>query len=154
MRLISHRASRSPARLSSSIAASARQPPPLIAPIAVAAPVEVTLPRKGQRPARVLGSTARARGCRRGFWIAAALLVLFPAAASSPSPLYGVYAARWSFAPVTLTAVVAVYAFALLTALLLFGTVSDTVGRKPVVIVALGLLMMSLGAFAFAQNVA
>jgi MFS family permease len=84
----------------------------------------------------------------------AVLLVVFLAAASAPSPLYGVYAARWSFAPITLTTVFAVYAFALLAALLLFGTVSDTVGRKPVALVALGLLMVSLGMFALAQSVA
>jgi MFS family permease len=136
------------------MAASGHRSPPVIELSAVATPVEATLPDNGQKPARIFGSTARALGCRRGFWVAAALLVLFPAAASSPSPLYGVYAARWSFAPVTLTAVFAVYAFALLIALLLFGTVSDTVGRKPVVIAALGLLMGSLGVFAFAQNVA
>jgi hypothetical protein len=37
------------------------------------------------------------------FWLIAALLAVFMMAASAPSPLYGVYAARWHFTPTALT---------------------------------------------------
>jgi len=90
----------------------------------------------------------------RGFWIASAVLALFSTAASSPSPLYGVYAERWSFSPATLTLVFAVYAFALLSALLLFGTLSDAVGRKPTVLGAIAILSAALCVFIAADGVA
>jgi MFS family permease len=71
------------------------------------------------------------------FWLLAVLLGSFLFAASAPSPLYAVYAAMWRFSPVTLTAIYAVYAFGALAALLTTGRVSDHVGRRLVVIVAL-----------------
>jgi MFS family permease len=94
------------------------------------------------------------RRAARGFWIASAVLALFATAASSPSPLYGVYAERWGFSPATLTLVFAVYAFALLSALLLFGTLSDAVGRKPVVLAAIAILSAALCVFIAADGVA
>ena len=62
------------------------------------------------------------------FWIVAATLVLFLFAAAAPSPLYAVYAAKWRFSPAALTEVFAIYAIALLVALLLTGSLSDAVG--------------------------
>jgi hypothetical protein len=47
------------------------------------------------------------------FWLLATLLVLLSAASSAPSPPYAVYAARWHFSPITLTAIFGVYALAL-----------------------------------------
>ncbi len=82
------------------------------------------------------------------------LLTLFPAAASAPSPLYADYARRWHFSDGTLTAVFAIYALPLLLSLLLFGTLSDQVGRKPVALVACALLAISLVAFVLADGLA
>jgi MFS family permease len=89
---------------------------------------------------------------RRGFWVFAALLTLFPMAASAPSPLYADYAARWQFSDTTLTIVFAVYAAPLLLALLVFGSFSDEIGRKPVTLVAAGLLAASLTLFITADG--
>jgi hypothetical protein len=50
------------------------------------------------------------------FWLMGGLLGTLMIAASAPSPLYGVYQAIWHFSAVTLTAVFAVYAVALLAA--------------------------------------
>src|ERR1700728_889278 len=76
---------------------------------------------------------------RRGyaFWLMGCLLGTLMIAAGAPSPLYGVYQATWHFSAVTLTAVFAVYAVALLAAFLVAGRLSDHLGRKPVIIVAL-----------------
>ena len=71
------------------------------------------------------------RAC--GFWLAGVLFLLFFAAAA-PSPLYGVYQAQWRFSAVTLTAVFAVYALLLLITLLVFGSVSDYLGRRRVIL--------------------
>ena len=82
-----------------------------------------------------------------GFWVVALTLGLFLAAASAPSPLYGVYAARWHFSSTTLTAVFAVYAVALVGTLLVAGSLSDSIGRRPVIVAGLVLQAVSMGLF-------
>ena len=65
------------------------------------------------------------------------MLVLFLAASAAPTPLYRVYQARWGFSATTLTAVFAVYVVFLLITVLILGSLSDHVGRRPVIITAL-----------------
>jgi MFS family permease len=81
------------------------------------------------------------------FWLLATLLALLSAASSTPSPLYAVYAARWHFSSITLTAIFGVYALALLAALLTTGRLSDHLGRRPVVLLALLVLLAGVLAF-------
>jgi MFS family permease len=81
------------------------------------------------------------------FWFLAVLLGFFLFAASAPSPLYGIYARLWRFSPTTITAIYAVYAAGALGALLITGRLSDHVGRRPVVMLAL--LVQIGGMFAF-----
>ena len=71
------------------------------------------------------------------FWSVATLLVLLLAASGVPSPLYRVYQARFGFGPGLLTTVFGIYAIALLAALLVVGSLSDHVGRRPVLVAAL-----------------
>src|SRR4051812_42665503 len=71
------------------------------------------------------------------FWLVATALLVLTSAASAPSPLYVVYQQRWGFSSVTLTAVFAVYAVALLAALLTVGGLSDFIGRRPMLAAAL-----------------
>jgi MFS family permease len=59
-------------------------------------------------------------------------------ASVTPSPLYHTYSVLWHFSPLTLTLIYATYAFGVLATLLLAGRVSDQVGRRPVLLVALG----------------
>jgi MFS family permease len=68
-------------------------------------------------------------------------------ASTVPSPLYHTYATAWHFSSLTLTLVYATYAFGVLAALLLAGRVSDQVGRRPVLLVALAALMVSAALF-------
>jgi MFS family permease len=75
------------------------------------------------------------------------------AAASAPSPLYPVWAERFGFSATTVTAVFAVYALALLVALLLTGSLSDRVGRRPVLLGSLLLLAAAMAVFALAGSV-
>lgn len=79
---------------------------------------------------------------------------LFLAAASAPSPLYALYAQQWSFSPGVLTAIFAVYSVALLAALLAAGSLSDSIGRKPVILTAIGIQLLAMAAFLFADAVA
>jgi MFS family permease len=92
-----------------------------------------------------LGPYVAARGPSRStaFWSIAALLVLVLAASGVPSPLYRVYQERFGFSSGVLTTVFAVYAFALLVALLVVGALSDHVGRRPVLA---GALVLQAGA--------
>ncbi len=75
-------------------------------------------------------------------------------AASAPSPLYPVYRQLWDFSAFTLTAVFAVYVFALLAALLTVGSLSDHVGRRPVASAALVLLAIGMLLFVRADSAA
>jgi predicted MFS family arabinose efflux permease len=75
-------------------------------------------------------------------------------ASLTPSPLYGSYSALWHFSPLTLTLVYATYAFGLLATLVFAGSVSDDVGRRPVLLVSLAALMVSTALFFFASSVA
>lgn len=71
-------------------------------------------------------------------------------AASAPSPLYPDYQRLWGFSTFTLTVIFAVYVFALITALLTVGSLSDRVGRRPVASAALVLLALGMLLFASA----
>jgi MFS family permease len=79
------------------------------------------------------------------FWLVAGVLCLLFFAAGTPSPLYGIYRAQLRFSTTTLTAVFAIYALALLITLLVFGSVSDYLGRRRVILAA---VMVSAGACA------
>src|SRR2546426_12709227 len=87
------------------------------------------------------------------FWLLATVLAFLLFAASAPSPLYVVYQARWHFSSLTLTAIFGVYALALLAALLITGRLSDHLGRRPVVLLALGVQIVSMVAFIAARGV-
>ena len=90
----------------------------------------------------------------RDFWFVAITFGAFLAAASVPSPLYAVYAQEWSFSPALLTAVFAVYAVTLLGTLLTAGSLSDAVGRKPVILTAIAIQLVAMLAFTLADGLA
>jgi MFS family permease len=71
------------------------------------------------------------------FWLLALLAGSLLFAASAPSPLYSIYQQLWHFAPITITAIYATYAASGLAGLLTAGRLSDRVGRRPVVVIAL-----------------
>jgi len=90
---------------------------------------------------------------RRGFATSAGVFALFLCSGGAPTPLYGVYAERFHFGTGLLTVIFAVYAVSLLGALLAFGDLSDAVGRRPVLLASIVLLVLSLLAFVFADGV-
>src|SRR6476469_8706922 len=67
------------------------------------------------------------------FWILAVLYLMSFFASAAASPLYRVYQVQFRFSATTLTAVFAVYILSLLVTLLFFGSVSDYLGRIPVI---------------------
>jgi MFS family permease len=88
-----------------------------------------------------------------GVWLVAVVFFLLFFAAAAPSPLYGVYQARWRFSATTLTAVFAAYALLLLVALLVFGSVSDYLGRRRVILAGLALAAGACALFLAANGV-
>lgn len=88
------------------------------------------------------------------YLLAGAVIGLGLFASATPSPLYHSYSALWHFSPLTLTLVYATYAFGVLASLLLVGRASDEVGRRPVLLGALALLMASAVLFMLADSVA
>lgn len=75
-------------------------------------------------------------------------------AAAAPSPMYMIYQARWHFSATTLTLVFAVYALAVLAALIGFGALSDHLGRRPVLMGSLLVQITAMALFAIADSVA
>jgi hypothetical protein len=88
-----------------------------------------------------------------GFWLVAGVLFVLFFAAAAPSPLYGVYRAQWGFSAITLTAVFATYAFLLLISLLVCGSVSDYLGRRPLILAGLAMTAGACGLFLAARGV-
>jgi MFS family permease len=87
------------------------------------------------------------------FAAAAAALAAFFVAAGAPTPLLPIYEARWGFAPWLLTLAFGIYAIALLLTLLIVGSLSDHVGRRPVMVGALALEALSMVVFLIAPSI-
>ncbi|HEY1322263.1 MAG TPA: MFS transporter [Streptosporangiaceae bacterium] len=80
------------------------------------------------------------------------LLALCLAISGLPSPLYGAYQREWRFSSLTLTVIFAAYALAALAALLVVGRLSDSIGRKPVLLTSQVMLLAGLGLFVAARS--
>lgn len=87
------------------------------------------------------------------FVAVAGVLASFFIAAGAPTPLLPIYEREWSFAPWVLTLVFGVYAVALLLALLVTGSLSDHIGRRPVLIGSVALELVGMLVFLAAQDV-
>lgn len=92
-------------------------------------------------------ATAAARLPRRGygFVLTAAASTLMLTGASAPSPFYPALEERLGIGAIGVTIAFAAYAVALLAALLVVGSLSDHVGRRPVITVGFMLLAVSVG---------
>jgi predicted MFS family arabinose efflux permease len=87
------------------------------------------------------------------FGLLTSILVMLLASSSAPTPLYATYQAQWGFSAITITVIFGVYAVAVLVSLLVFGSLSDHVGRRPVLITALVVQAGVMLVFAFAGGV-
>jgi predicted MFS family arabinose efflux permease len=104
-------------------------------------PATLTRPRRLRlRPAAAFAGTALT-------FVAVALAV------GAPSPLFVLYQQEWGFASWLLTVAFAIYAVTLLITLLIAGSLSDHIGRRPVLIGALVLQIASMLVFLFAQDI-
>ncbi|MGW3177435.1 MFS transporter [Streptomyces sp. NPDC001153] len=79
--------------------------------------------------------------------------VVMMATASAPSPIYPLYRERWGLSVTMLTVIFAVYVVGLLGALLTVGSLSDQLGRRPVLVAALLVAVSSTAVFWTADGV-
>jgi hypothetical protein len=91
---------------------------------------------------------------RSSLWFLAITLLSFLAASTAPTPLYHLYQEHLQFSAATLTLIFGVYAISLLAALLTVGSLSDYLGRKPVIFTAVMLNMLAMLLFINADSVA
>jgi MFS family permease len=97
--------------------------------------------------------TGRRLTTSAAFSLQVSMLVSLLGAASAPTPLYRVYQSEWAFSPIAITVVFGVYALAVLGALLTVGSLSDHIGRRPVLLSAIGVQVASLVVFTTAGSV-
>lgn len=79
--------------------------------------------------------------------------VLLMASTSAPSPVYPLYLQRWGFSVTILTVVFAVYVAGLVAALLTVGSLSDYLGRRPVLVASLVIAAAGTAIFWAAEGV-
>src|SRR5690349_5078570 len=87
------------------------------------------------------------------FWAVAAIGLLAAATNAASSPLYRIYQVQFQFSATTLTSLFAVYVLVLLVTLVVLGSVSDYLGRRPVMLAALALGAAACGLFLVAHGV-
>ncbi|KPA94087.1 MFS transporter, partial [Pseudomonas asplenii] len=90
---------------------------------------------------------------RSGLVFLSITLLTFLAASSAPTPLYHLYQEALEFSAATLTLIFGVYALSLLAALLTVGSLSDYLGRRPVLFSALLLEIIAMGLFIAADGI-
>jgi MFS family permease len=78
----------------------------------------------------------------------------FSASGAAPTPLYRQYQETFGLTPAMLTIIFAAYVLSLLMALLMTGSLSDYVGRRPVILTALAMNMVAMIMFATADSAA
>ncbi|MEU7918940.1 MFS transporter [Micromonospora zamorensis] len=93
------------------------------------------------------GSTSGAVRVAFAFWIT---LV----GTTVPTPLYPLYEMEFGFSSLTVTVVYALYALGVVVGLLVFGRLSDQIGRRPVILAALLLSVAADAVFLFAVDLA
>ncbi len=89
-----------------------------------------------------------------GFVLIAYAFLVTMLGATLPTPLYPLFAQRYSFGELMVTVIFAVYAFGVIAGLLAFGELSDVIGRKPVLLAGLVLSALSAFLFLFADSLA
>lgn len=87
------------------------------------------------------------------FTMLALVLFAYFFAGSAPSPTFVVLQHQWQFSASLLTVAFGVYSISLLVALIFFGALSDYIGRRPVIFVALIIQAGSMAMFVFANNI-
>jgi MFS family permease len=85
-------------------------------------------------------------------WVYAATLLALVASSAAPSPLYPIYQAAWQLSPFIVTVIFAAYVGGLLLTLVIAGSISDFLGRKPIALLGILAAIVAMVLFAFADS--
>ena len=96
----------------------------------------------------------RELGRRASFWVAAAVVAHTLWTSAAPACTYPLYAAMWHLTPTVTTGMFAVYPVTVVLALLLFGSLSDQVGRRLMILAGVASSLLGVALFAVAPGVA
>jgi predicted MFS family arabinose efflux permease len=97
--------------------------------------------------------TVRVLSQRASFWVAAAVVVIALWTSGAPTVTYPLYAAEWNLSASVTTAIFAVYPLVLVIVLLVFGNISDYIGRRAAILLGLTASLIGVLLFAIAPNV-
>ncbi len=90
---------------------------------------------------------------RRGYLLTAAVLLATMVGGTLPIPLYVLYEQQMGFGPLGVTVVFAAYVVGTLAALVTFGDLSDHIGRRKVLAIAVGCAAVSTALFLVASGI-
>ncbi|ARC56620.1 Bacillibactin exporter [Frondihabitans sp. 762G35] len=90
---------------------------------------------------------------RLAFWTCAAVLALALWTSGAATPVYPLYSADWHLTPILTTSIFAVYPLVLVVVLLVFGDLSDTVGRRASILLGVAAQIVGVVLFAVAPDV-
>lgn len=98
-------------------------------------------------------STASHSRSRTGFWIVALTFTTIMAFSTVPTPLYALYQDRDGFPTAVVTVIFAAYAVGVILSLYFAGHVSDWLGRRPIILAAVLVQILSAVMFLFWSDV-
>lgn len=90
---------------------------------------------------------------KASFWTAAAVAGLSLWTSAAPTTTYPLYARTWHLTPTATTAIFAVYPIVLVVFLLVFGQLSDYIGRRTTMLYGIGAMLAGVVLFAVAPSV-
>ena len=87
----------------------------------------------------VVQAHSRALRAQLEIWAVGGCLALMFAGSTLPTPLYSLYQRLFGFSELALTLIYAAYVLGNLSALLFLGRLSDQIGRRPMIFIAIAL---------------
>jgi MFS family permease len=96
----------------------------------------------------------RRLGRDAAFWAVAYSFAVVALGTTLPTPLYGIYREQLGFSELIVTVIYATYAVGVISGLLLFGRVSDVIGRRRTLLPAIALSAASAMVFLLAHGLA
>jgi MFS family permease len=107
----------------------------------------------GARAERVHEASERILGRRGGFAVTAYAFAMVMLGTTLPTPLYAIYRQEFGFSELMVTVIFATYAAGVIATLLLFGRLSDQIGRRRALLSGIAFSALSAVTFLLANGV-